>query len=181
MENRVENTFEKFVGQFKSQHSIPLDTFFYQAEFHLIKQLKDYLKIEQSSTRDLFSLLEQAKKTKNKDTSKHFWDALFTFNQVGFNIGKGNVYPWLRYVNIIESLQGYTGSQLFAASTIKLKRQHRLYFAYMLTWEHLRYIAGNDDDYSPSSELLALYSQKHSEEDHQHSAHCDHTACGHSH
>ena len=176
----MENTFESFVSQFKVQQSMPLDSFFYQAEDHLIKQLKDYLNVDQRSTRTLFSLLEEAKKIKNADTNKHFWNALLTFNQVGFNPGKGNVYPWLRYVNIIESLQGYTGSQLFEAATIKLKRQHRLYFAYMLTWEHLRYIAGNDDGYSPSSELLNLYSQTQ-QQDHQHSESCDHSSCGHSH
>ncbi|TEW56193.1 hypothetical protein E2R68_03625 [Psychromonas sp. RZ22] len=165
----MENTFEHFVEQFKSEQPVSLAAFFYQAELHLIKQLKDYLNVEETQQRSFFSLIEQAKKINNVDTNKHFWNALLAFNKVNFNPSKHNAQPWLRYVNIIESLQGYSGSQLFSASNIQLKRQHRLYFAYMLTWEHLRYIAGNDDDYSPSSEILSEYSQAHSEDDHDHS------------
>jgi len=168
----VEANFEQFVDQFKSEQSVSLAAFFYQAELHLITQLKDYLKIEQSQDRSFFSLIEQAKKTNNADTNKHFWNALLAFNKVTFNPSQKNALPWLRYVNIIESLQGYSGSQLFEAKSIKAKRQHRLYFAYMLTWEHLRYIAGNDDGYSPSSEILGNYSDAHSEDEHEHSADC---------
>jgi hypothetical protein len=168
----VENSFENFVEQFKTAQPFPLAIFFYQAELHLVVQLKDYLGVSQSSVRSFYSLIEQAKKTNNPDTNKQFWNALLAFNQVSFNPNKKNVKPWLRYVNIIESLQGYNGSQLFTESNIKLKRQHRLYFAYMLTWEHIRYIAGNDDDYSPSGEILNHYSDVHTEEDHQHSDHC---------
>ena len=171
-EKFVEANFENFVKQFKSESSVSLAAFFYQAELHLITQLKDYLKIEQSQDRSFFSLIEQAKKTNNADTSKHFWNALLAFNKVTFNPSNKNVLSWLRYVNIIESLQGYSGSQLFEAKNINTKRQHRLYFAYMLTWEHLRYIAGNDDDYSPSSELLGCYSDAHSEDDHEHVEDC---------
>jgi len=169
MEQPVKTNFEDFVKQFNSDQPISLAAFFYQAELHLITQLKDYLKIEQSQEKSFFSLIEEAKKTNNAETDKHFWNALLAFNKVNFNPSNKNVLPWLRYVNIIESLQGYSGSQLFEAKNIKVKRQHRLYFAYMLTWEHLRYIAGNDDDYSPSSELLGLYSDAHSEDDHEHS------------
>ena len=164
----MENNFEQFVAQLKVKKSPSLTVFFYQAELHLVKQLKDYLGIEQSMQMSFFSLIEQAKKVHNPDTNKHFWNALFAFNNVNFIPCKNKAQPWLRYVNIIESLQGYSGSQLFDATNIKLKRQHRLYFSYMLTWEHLRYIAGNDDDYSPSSDILAVYSQVHSEEEHQH-------------
>jgi len=164
----MENNFEQFVAQFKVKKAPSLAVFFYQAELHLVKQLKDYLGIEQSLKMSFFSLIEQAKKVHNPDTNKHFWNALFAFNNVNFSSCKSKAQPWLRYVNIIESLQGYSGSQLFSATNIKLKRQHRLYFSYMLTWEHLRYIAGNDDDYSPSSDILAVYSQAHLEEEHQH-------------
>ncbi|TEW49842.1 hypothetical protein [Psychromonas algicola] len=168
----MEANFEHFVKQFKSEQSVSLAAFFYQAELHLITQLKDYLKIQQSQDRSFFSLIEEAKKTNNVDTNKHFWNALLAFNKVTFNPSNKNALPWLRYVNIIESLQGYNGSQLFEAKNINAKRQHRLYFAYMLTWEHLRYIAGNDDDYSPSSEILGCYSEAHSEDDHEHSEAC---------
>ena len=173
----MENNFENFVAQFKEQQPVSLGAFFYQAELHLVTQLKDYLGVEQAQPRSFFSLIEQAKKTNNADTNKHFWNALLAFNQINFN-PTSNSQPWLRYVNIIESLQGYAGSQLFEAKNIKLKRQHRLFFAYMLTWEHLRYIAGNDDDYSPSSEVLDAYSSAHSEEDHVHTDQCSSTSCG---
>lgn len=164
----MNSNFEDFVNQFKSQQSISLEAFFYQAEIYLTEQLKDYLAVPQSTPRSFFSLLEEAKKRDNIDTNKYFWNALLSFNQASFNPNIKSAQPWLRFVNIIEELQGYSGSQLFAASSIKLKRQHRLYFAYMLAWEHLRYIAGNDDGYSPSSEILGSYSDAHTENDHQH-------------
>ncbi|WP_409439294.1 hypothetical protein [Psychromonas sp. GE-S-Ul-11] len=173
----MENSFENFVAQFKTQQPVSLALFFYQAELHLITQLKDYLQVEQSTERSFFSLVEQAKKIEQKETNKHFWNALLAFNQVNFKPVKNNAQPWLRFVNIIESLQGYAGSQLFDAKNIKVKRQHRLFFAYMLTWEHLRYLAGNEDDYSPSSEVLACYSSAHSEEDHVHSEACADNGC----
>lgn len=177
VDSSVVNSFESFVAQFKTQQSVSLAAFFYQAELHLVTQLKDYLSVEQSIPRTFFSLIEQAKKTHNADTNKHFWNALLAFNQVNFNPAKNSAQPWLRYVNIIESLQGYAGSQLFAAKNIKLKRQHRLFFAYMLSWEHLRYIAGNDNDYSPSSEVLASYSTAHNEDEHQHTEQCGDADC----
>lgn len=173
----MEANFENFVKQFKSEPSVSLGAFFYQAELHLIKQLKDYLKVDQTLPRSFFSLIEEAKKTNNIDTNKHFWNALLAFNKVTFNPNNKNVLPWLRYVNIIESLQGYNGSQLFEAKNINAKRQHRLYFAYMLTWEHLRYIAGNEDDFSPSSEILGCYSDAHSEDGHEHSEECHDSGC----
>lgn len=162
----MENNFEHFVSQFKETTPVSLAAFFYQAEFHLITQLKDYLKIDQAISKSFFSLIVEAQKTNNIDTNKHFWNALLAFNQMNFNPSKKSTQPWLRFVNIIESLQGYAGSQLFETKSINIKRQHRLYFAYMLTWEHLRYIAGNEDDYSPSSEILGYYSHAHQE--HQH-------------
>lgn len=162
----MDSAFENFVQQFKRKQTVTLATFFYEAELHLITQLKDYLGVEQTVERSFYSLIEEAKKTRNADTNKHFWNALLAFNQVNFNAGKKNAQPWLRYVNIIESLQGYTGSQLFESANIKLKRQHRLFFAYMLTWEHIRDIAGNDDGYSPSSEVLDSYSAAHRDDEH---------------
>lgn len=176
LEKSVNNSFETFVEQFKAQQPVSLAVFFYQAELHLVTQLKDYLQIDQASHRSFFSLVEQAKKIKQKDTNKHFWNALLAFNQVSFKPANNNTQPWLRFVNIIESLQGYAGSQLFDAKNIKVKRQHRLFFAYMLTWEHLRYLAGNDDDYSPSSEILGAYSSAHLDEEHTHEDHA-HSEC----
>jgi len=163
----VDTHFTQFAAQFTSQQTMSLSAFFYQAECHLVEQLKDYLKIDKNTTYRFFTLIEAARKTNNVDTNKDFWNALQAFNKVSFNPGKRNVQPWLRFVNIIERLQGYNGSQLFNEHNINRKRQHRLFFAYMLTWEHLRYIAGNEDDYSPSGELLGLYSDAHTEEDHE--------------
>lgn len=165
----METSFENFVAQFKTNQSVSLAVFFYQAELHLVSQLKDYLDVDQTLPRSFFSLIEQAKKTNAPDTNQYFWNALLAFNQVNFHPNNKSAQPWLRFVNIIESLQGYSGSQLFEATNIKLKRRHRLFFAYMLAWEHLRYIAGNDDDYSPSGEVLSSYSQVHLEEEHEHS------------
>lgn len=173
----MENNFESFVAQFKAKEPVSLAVFFYQAELHLITQLKDYVGVEQSQQSSFFSLIEQARKIPNADTNKHFWNALLAFNQVSFKPAKKNVQPWLRYVNIIESLQGYAGSQLFDAKNIKTKRQHRLFFAYMLTWEHLRFIAGNDDEYSPSGVVLSSYSHAHNEEDHEHTDECNVVDC----
>ena len=76
-----------------------------------------------------------------------------------------------RFINIIEKLQGYNGTQVFKGTNLKEKRKLRLYFAYMLTWEHLRYLAGNEDDYSPSSEILNAYSDHGDHEHEDHHAH----------
>lgn len=177
MENRVDNNFEGFVAQLTEKKTVSLTVFFYQAELHLVEQLKNYLGIEQTKDVSFFSLVEQAKKIKNEDTNKHFWNALLAFNQVSFKPTNNNKQHWLRFVNIIESLQGYAGSQLFDASSIKLKRQHRLFFAYMLAWEHLYYLAGNDDNYSPSSVILNTYSSAHTEEDHLQTVECSDQDC----
>jgi len=174
----VELTFERFLSELKKQPPMSLATFFFQAEVHLIKQLKDYLEIDQAIQKSFFSLIEAAKKTSNADTDHRFWEALIAFNKVSFNPRHNNAQPWLRYVNTIESLQGYNGSQLFSGQKLALKRQYRLYFAYLLTWEHLRYIAGNEDDLNPSSEMLHLFSHVHTHDDDD----CDDESCsGHSH
>ena len=70
MEKSMEANFEYFVNQFKTEQPVSLAAFFYQAELHLITQLKDYLNIQQSQDRSFFSLIEEAKKTNNADTNK---------------------------------------------------------------------------------------------------------------
>lgn len=160
----MEKEFQEFVSQFNKNSNISLAQFFYQAELHLAKQLKHFLQIETSQNKSLYDLIMMARRKGQTETNKQFWEALLAFNKVSFNPNKKNDQPWLRFVNIIESLQEYSGSQLFDATQIGVKRTHRLYFAYMLSWEHLRYIAGNDDGYSPSSEVLAIYSSAHFDE-----------------
>ncbi|WP_413693561.1 hypothetical protein [Psychromonas sp. KJ10-2] len=59
----MENSFENFVAQFKAQQPVSLAVFFYQAELHLIKQLKDYLQIEQTTERSFFHLSNKQRKS----------------------------------------------------------------------------------------------------------------------
>lgn len=90
------------------------------------------------------------------ETGRHFWDALRAFQS-------GSL---LKFVNVIERLQQYSGSQIFPIKNIRRKRSARLYLALALSWEHLRYLAGKDDDYSPSSELLEKFGVGLDEHDH---------------
>ncbi|HEY7865951.1 MAG TPA: hypothetical protein VIC51_08105, partial [Psychromonas sp.] len=114
-----------------------------------------------------------AKKLKNPETDNKFWDALLAFNRlvetaIDSKCTSQNSRFWLRFINIIEKLQGYKGSQIFTTTNIKQKRKLRLYFAYMLTWEHIRYIAGKEDDYSPSGDILDAFSPLEEQDEHHH-------------
>ncbi len=131
-----------------------------QNGFQFIKlQLKDYLEHEGLTALTFTQAIKQARKKKNNETDTRFWDALEAFYlAVGDSIdNQSKRKRWLRFVNIIESLQGYAGSQLFNDKRIASKRVKRLYLAYTLAWEHLRYIAGNEDDYNPSETILSSY------------------------
>lgn len=142
------------------------DSFFCYAEYFLMEQLTDYLNLDSSKSYSFEYLIGQARKTQHKETHPLFWQALLALHKsVPANKGTKPV-AWLKFVNIIERLQGYSGAQLFADKNIKHKRIQRLYFAYMLSWEHLRYMAGKDDGYSPSAEILVVYSQAHLHDDH---------------
>jgi hypothetical protein len=111
--------------------------------------------------------IKQGRKSNNTETNAKFWSALEAFYlAVGDSIDHNTTKKrWLRFVNIIENLQGYSGSLLIEDKHIQSKRIKRFYLAYTLVWEHLRYIAGNEDDYNPSESVLAAFTEEH---DHQH-------------
>jgi len=147
--------------------------FFVKSAVFLEQQLEQYLHIERQHQHSLRFLILAAKKLKNQETDKKFWDALLAFNTlieaaVESKCTRKTTSKWLRFINIIESLQGYAGSQVFTSTNIRQRRKLRMFFAYMLTWEHLRYIAGNDDDYSPSDEILEEFAQLSADDDHIH-------------
>lgn len=171
----MNSDFKDFVKELTSEHQILNEpVFFVKAALYLEEQLESYLNIEGRHDHSLRYLIESARKLKNEETNKSFWKALLAFNtliedSLDTNKKTQSNNNWLRFINIIENLQGYNGTQIFNGTNLKEKRKLRLYFAYMLTWEHLRYIAGKDDQYSPSSEILNAYSD-HGDE-HQHGEH----------
>ena len=132
-----------------------------QDGFEFIKvQLQDYLMHEGLTALTFTDAIKQARKRNNNETDQRFWCALEAFYlAVADSIdNKTKCTNWLRFVNIIESLQGYSGSQLINDKRIHSKRIKRLCLAYVLTWEHLRYIAGNEDDDNPSESVIAAFS-----------------------
>lgn len=139
-----------------------------QAGFELLKvQLADYLQSQGLTAYTFTQAIKLGRKSNNAETDPKFWSALEAFYlAVGDCIDhKTTSKRWLRFVNIIENLQGYSGSLLIEDKHIRSKRIKRLYLAYTLTWEHLRYIAGNEDDYNPSELVLAAFTD---EEEHHH-------------
>jgi len=135
-----------------------------QNGFDFLKlQLQAYLQLQGLSARTFTQAIKLARKSNNSETDPRFWSALEAFYlAVGDSIDNETKHKrWLRFVNIIESLQGYTGSQLIRDRQIRSNRVKRLCLAYALTWEHLRYIAGNEDDYSPSELLITEFSDVH--------------------
>jgi len=135
-----------------------------QNGFDFIKQqLQAYLDQQGLSALTFTQALKLARKTNNSETDPRFWSALEAFYlAVGDSIdNETQPKRWLRFVNIIESLQGYSGSLLINDKKIHAKRVKRFCLAYVLTWEHLRYIAGNEDDYSPSELLITEFSDVH--------------------
>jgi hypothetical protein len=139
-----------------------------QQGFDFIKQqLADYLQHQGLSAQTFTQAVKLARKSNNTETDPRFWSALEAFYlAVGDSIdNQTQAKRWLRFVNIIESLQGYAGSQLINDKQIHSKRVKRLFLAYTLTWEHLRYIAGNDDDYAPSELIISAFTET---PDHKH-------------
>lgn len=173
----MNQAFDGFVKELCSANvNLNEPVFFAKSAVFLEQQLTSYLQIEAQHKHSLRFLILSAKKLKNTETDKKFWDALLAFNRlieaaIESKCTSQNSHHWLRFINIIETLQGYKGSQIFTTTNIKQKRKLRLYFAYMLTWEHIRYIAGYEDDYSPSGEILDNFSQIDEEDDHHHD-HC---------
>lgn len=176
----MNQAFDGFVKELCSVNvNLNEPVFFAKSADFLEQELTNYLQIEGQHSHSLRFLILSAKKLKNSETDHKFWNALLAFNRlietaIESKCTSQNSDHWLRFINIIETLQGYKGSQIFTTTDIKQKRKLRLYFAYMLTWEHIRYIAGNDDDYSPSSYILDAFSPLEQESEHDHCHDHDH-------
>lgn len=151
----------------------------------LKQQLQAYLEQQGLTALTFTQAIKLARKSNNSETDPRFWCALEAFYlAVGDSIdNETHAKRWLRFVNIIESLQGYTGSQLINDKQIHPKRVKRLCLAFVLTWEHLRYIAGNETDYNPSELVIEAFTDAHDHEhDHSHDDCHDHHHCAdHSH
>lgn len=165
--------FDTFLQQTISNSDNLCEDLLLQAGFDFIKaQLQAYLDAQGLTALTFTQAIKVARKANNIDTNPRFWSALEAFYlAVGDSIDNINTRKrWLRFVNIIEDLQGYAGSQLINDKRIRNQRVKRLYLAYTLAWEHLRYIAGNDDEYSPSELVLATFTDAfdHDHDDHQH-------------
>lgn len=149
--------------------------FFKKGRDHLEQQVRLYLSNEGVAANTFAKSINRAQQLNNVDTSKRFWRALKVFDAVaGDHVickNKAANKKWLRFINIIEDLQGYSGSQIFSGVGVKKARLYRLYFSYMLTWEHLRYMAGNDDEFSPSSTILETFAAGHDNQDDHHHCH----------
>lgn len=173
----MDQVFDGFVKELCSANvNLNEPVFFVKSAAFLEQVLESYLQIEGQHKYSLRGLILSARQLKNSETDKKFWDALLAFNSLVEAAVESKCTAqasnnWLRFINIIENLQGYKGSQLFTAKNIKQTRKLRLYFAYLLTYEHIRYIAGKDDDYSPSGEILAAFSQLSLDDDHDHQHH----------
>lgn len=159
----------------KAEKTFNETVFFEKGGIYLEQQLKRYLSNEGVAASTFSKSIDSAQQLNNVETSKRFWVALKVFNAVAEDYvnckDKTANKKWLRFVNIIEDLQGYSGSQLFSGVGLKKARLYRLYFSYMLAWEHLRYIAGDDDKFSPSSMILETFAAGY-DHDHEHD-HCD--------
>lgn len=157
----MENKFQTFLQQAISDKNNLREDLLLQEGFDFIKiQLQDYLTSQALTAHTFRQALIEAKKNNNSETDDKFWLALHAFYlAVGDSIDhQTNHKRWLRFVNIIEDLQGYSGCQLIDDKKINSKRIKRLYLAYTLTWEHLRYIAGNENEYNPSESILSAFS-----------------------
>ncbi|ABM03632.1 hypothetical protein Ping_1855 [Psychromonas ingrahamii 37] len=170
----MNQAFDGFVKELCSANvNLNEPVFFAKSAVFLEQELTRYLKIEGQHKHSLRFLILSAKKLKNSETDNKFWNALLAFNRliegaIESQCTSQKSDHWLRFINIIENLQGYKGSQIFTTTNIKQKRKLRLYFAYMLTWEHIRYIAGYEDDYSPSGDILDAFSPLEEEGEHCH-------------
>lgn len=151
--------FNAFLEQVVSSDNLGEDDVLQQGFDFIKQQLQDYLQKEGLTAVTFTHAIKQARKCHNIETDPRFWTALEAFYlAVGDSIDNQTKQKrWLRFVNIIESLQGYAGSQLIGDKRIHSKRIKRLILAYALTWEHLRYIAGNEDDYTPSELVLTAF------------------------
>ena len=132
----------------------------------LAEQLAAYLIKEGHTPGSFHHDIKQAVKLNHPETDRRFWLALQSFNQQSWRASQGFKLSTLRFVNIIEQLQEYSGTQVLPTRKLGLKRMQRLALAYALTWEHLRYLAGDEDDQSPSSDLFTRFGVTLDEHDH---------------
>ncbi|PKF61119.1 hypothetical protein CW745_12505 [Psychromonas sp. psych-6C06] len=152
--------FDTFIQQSINNPEQLCEDLLLQAGFDFLKvQLQAYLDKEGVTALTFTQAIKVARKLNHHETDARFWSALEAFYlAVGDSIDNDTKRKrWLRFVNIIEELQGYTGSQLINDKRLRNKRVKRLYLAFTLGWEHLRYIAGNEDDYNPSELVLATF------------------------
>jgi len=134
-----------------------------QPGFDFLKiQLQTYLQREGLTATTFTEAIKLARKSRQVETNDRFWSALEAFYlAVGDSIDQQTkAKRWLRFVNIIESLQGYNGSVVIDDKKIQTKRVKRLCLAYAIAWEHLHYIAGQEDD-TPSALVLDAFSEVH--------------------
>ncbi|MCP4322523.1 MAG: hypothetical protein GY951_02120 [Psychromonas sp.] len=158
----MSDTFNRFIQQTVSDEADLCEHLLLQQGFEFIKQqLRDYLQYEGLTAVTFTQAIKLARKSRNSETDPRFWSALEAFYlAVGDSIdNQTQTKRWLRFVNIIEDLQGYAGSQLINDKQIRSKRVKRFYLAYTLAWEHLRYIAGNEDDYNPSELVITAFTE----------------------
>ncbi len=180
--------FEQFLAL--NLQVIPLSTqeFVSSSKQFLKQQLDDYLQSialhNHSLNNQSFSkTVKTAQKLQDDETHKSFWLALLAFEKASTN-KSNSAREYLKFINIIEHLQGYAGSQVFAIKSIKAKQEKRLVLATMLAWEHLRYLAGNDDSFSPSEQILSVFTDiddHHHDNEQSHEHNCSDDNCGHSH
>ncbi|MFQ3176407.1 MAG: hypothetical protein ACJAYB_001708 [Psychromonas sp.] len=173
-ENKMNQAFDGFVKELCSANvNLNEPVFFAKSAVFLEQQLTCYLKIKGQHKHSLRFLILSAKQLKNSETDNRFWNALLAFNHlieaaIEARCTSQNSEHWLRFINIIETLQGYKGSQIFTTTNIKQKRKLRLYFSFLLSWEHIGYIAGKEDNYSPSSQILDAFSALEEDDEHVH-------------
>lgn len=153
------DTFNGFLQQAVDNNHLSEDLLLQEGFDFIKQQLQDYLHHEGLTALTFTQAIKQASKCNNSETDPRFWSALEAFYlAVGDSIDNQTQRKrWLRFVNIIESLQGYAGSQLINDKRINAKRVKRFYLAYTLAWEHLRYIAGNEDEFNPSEIILSAF------------------------
>jgi len=121
----------------------------------VIELLNQYLQQAGAQPHETVSAAIRAAATiPNADTDARFWRALSLVVD-----HSSSALPALRFTTLVEQLQGYRGATVFPLFKIQKKRRARFFFAYFLVLEHLRYLCGHDDDFSPSDDVLTQYQQ----------------------
>ncbi|MDO6524279.1 hypothetical protein Q4519_01165 [Motilimonas sp. 1_MG-2023] len=159
---------QEFFDSMGDGSSVSQELIFGVGKAFLAEQLAAYLIKEGKASGSFEHDIQQAAKLNDAETGYRFWSVLQHFEQQSWRVRQGLQVKGLRFVNTIEELQQYSGSQVLPTSTLKLKRKQRLALAYALTWEHLRYLAGAEDEQSPSAELFTRFGVSLDEHEHEH-------------